>query len=565
MSDWFKSRWGDRFKLRSDQNAKGYFVNDKKGYRYSTSVTSSVIGKGGSILICMPYETKVSTIYGEFNIGYIVDNKLDIKILTYNHKLNTTEYKKIIKYYKHEGKTTYKLKLYVCAFQNGIEIEATEEHPVYVAGFGYKHIKDIKEYDRCLYNINNHLHEVIVKFVSKQNIVPEYVYNLEIEGNNNYFANNILVHNCDDPNAVGGESEVIQESTNKWWSLKWYNRVILNEESRTCRILVQQRGNELDVSGYVIQNDIKNEWVKLILPLEFEKEYVVPTVYLPDFVDDTLTSKYMGIWKDIRTEEGELLTERMDQSEVEKLKKELGSYDYAALYQQRPAPLEGGIIKKHWFRVYKHSQLPRFEYVLQSWDTALTAKESSAYSACTTWGIFRDKYDNTNVILISCWRDRLEYPELRERVKRLSVNYMDTGYETLEYNPFNAPDRIIIEAKASGDPLISDLNRGGVFAEPFVPNKHGDKLQRVRLITPLIEGGMVWMPLDIDKSVDIYEPAPFAKNFINEVSYFPNPRSLDYVDTMTQALIVLRNLGRLMNPGDYVEPDDESIRSNIIY
>ena len=136
----------------------------------------------------------------------------------------------------------------------------------------------------------------IIKSIKRKEKTPEYVYNLEIADNNNYFANNILVHNCDDPNAVGGESEVIQESTNKWWSLKWYNRVILNEESRTCRILVQQRGNELDVSGYVIQNDIKNEWVKLILPLEFEKDYVVPTVYLPDFVDDTLTQKYKDIW-----------------------------------------------------------------------------------------------------------------------------------------------------------------------------------------------------------------------------------------------------------------------------
>jgi len=59
MSDWFKSRWGDRFKLRADQNAKGYFVNDKNGYRYSTSVTSAVIGRGGNILICMPYNTQI--------------------------------------------------------------------------------------------------------------------------------------------------------------------------------------------------------------------------------------------------------------------------------------------------------------------------------------------------------------------------------------------------------------------------------------------------------------------------------------------------------------------------
>jgi len=421
MSDWFKSRWGDRFKLRADQNAKGYFVNDKNGYRYSTSVTSAVIGRGGNILI------------------------------------------------------------------------------------------------------------------------------------------------CDDPNAVGGESEVIRDATNRWWSLKWFNRIILSDISPTCRILVQQRGDELDVSGNIIANDINNEWVKLILPLEFEKDYVIPTSYLPDFVDDTLLPDYKSVWQDIRTEEGELLTERMTVTEVEQLKKELGSYDYAAIYQQRPAPLEGGIIKKHWFRVYKSRQLPRFEYIVQSWDTALTAKQNSAYSACTTWGIFRDAKDNTNVMLLSCWRDRLEYPELRERVKRLSVNYMDTSNVPIVYNPFYNPDMIIIEAKASGDPLIADLNRAGVYAEPFVPNQHGDKLQRVRLITPLIEGGMVWLPIDVENSIDIYEPAGFAKDFVNEVAYFPNPRSLDYVDTMTQALIVLRNLGKLMNPGDYIEPDDASIGRNVIY
>jgi len=565
MSDWFKSRWGDRFKLRADQNAKGYFVNDKNGYRYSTSVTSAVIGRGGNILICMPYNTQISTRYGRYTIGEIVEKKLDIKVLSYNHKLCDTEYKSIKNYYKHEGKQIYKLELYVCAFQNGITIEATEEHPIYIINIGYKPIKNIKEYDRCLYNIDGIVYDVVVKSVIKQQEIPEYVYNLEIEGNNNYFANNILVHNCDDPNAVGGESEVIRDATNRWWSLKWFNRIILSDISPTCRVLVQQRGDELDVSGNIIANDINNEWVKLILPLEFEKDYVIPTSYLPDFVDDTLLPDYKSIWQDIRTEEGELLTERMTLTEVEQLKKELGSYDYAAIYQQRPAPLEGGIIKKHWFRVYKSRQLPRFEYIVQSWDTALTAKHNSAYSACTTWGIFRDAKDNTNVMLLSCWRDRLEYPELRERVKRLSVNYMDTSNVPIKYNPFYNPDMIVIEAKASGDPLIADLNRAGVYAEPFVPNQHGDKLQRVRLITPLIEGGMVWLPIDVENSIDIYEPASFAKDFVNEVAYFPNPRSLDYVDTMTQALIVLRNLGKLMNPGDYIEPDDASIGRNVIY
>jgi len=50
-SEWFKDNWGDRFKLRRDQNSKSYFANDKTGYRISTSAGSFITGKGGSIII----------------------------------------------------------------------------------------------------------------------------------------------------------------------------------------------------------------------------------------------------------------------------------------------------------------------------------------------------------------------------------------------------------------------------------------------------------------------------------------------------------------------------------
>ena len=32
---------------------------------------------------------------------------------------------------------------------------------------------------------------------------------------------------------------------------------------------------------------------------------------------------------------------------------EVGSYDWASLYQQRPAPSEGGILKRHWWRYWQ--------------------------------------------------------------------------------------------------------------------------------------------------------------------------------------------------------------------
>jgi len=41
------------------------------------------------------------------------------------------------------------------------------------------------------------------------------------------------------------------------------------------------------------------------------------------------------------------------QSHLEMLKTTLGSYRYARQYQQRPAPAEGGMLKKYWWRYWK--------------------------------------------------------------------------------------------------------------------------------------------------------------------------------------------------------------------
>lgn len=50
-SPWFQERWGDRFALTGDQNAKERFENDKTGYRLATGVGGSNTGEGGDILI----------------------------------------------------------------------------------------------------------------------------------------------------------------------------------------------------------------------------------------------------------------------------------------------------------------------------------------------------------------------------------------------------------------------------------------------------------------------------------------------------------------------------------
>jgi phage terminase large subunit-like protein len=67
------------------------------------------------------------------------------------------------------------------------------------------------------------------------------------------------------------------------------------------------------------------------------------------------------------------------------------------------------------------------------------------------------------------------------------------------------------------------------------------------LITPIIEGGRVWLrarPPKYDKLI------PDAEDFLEEVSTFPNSSSRDLVDTMTQTLLKLKEGKFILNPKD---------------
>jgi len=50
-SPWYRSLWGDRVMLTSDQNTKGRFDNSRGGVRIATSVGAAVTGEGGDIII----------------------------------------------------------------------------------------------------------------------------------------------------------------------------------------------------------------------------------------------------------------------------------------------------------------------------------------------------------------------------------------------------------------------------------------------------------------------------------------------------------------------------------
>lgn len=57
-----------------------------------------------SLIVCLPYETKIKIAKGEKNIGDIVENKIRKKVLTFNEKKNILELKSIKHFFKRKFK-----------------------------------------------------------------------------------------------------------------------------------------------------------------------------------------------------------------------------------------------------------------------------------------------------------------------------------------------------------------------------------------------------------------------------------------------------------------------------
>ena len=58
-SEWYQSRWGDRFQMEHGQQMKHFYTNSKSGYMFSTSTGGQVTGYGGErLLLDDPHDPK---------------------------------------------------------------------------------------------------------------------------------------------------------------------------------------------------------------------------------------------------------------------------------------------------------------------------------------------------------------------------------------------------------------------------------------------------------------------------------------------------------------------------
>jgi predicted phage terminase large subunit-like protein len=300
----------------------------------------------------------------------------------------------------------------------------------------------------------------------------------------------------DDPmNAKKAFSDQEREATNRNFDATFRSR--LNDPATGTIILIMQRLHDSDLTGHVLSQE-PNAWTHLKLPAEFEEDMrweVNGHTYEPTA--------------------GQLLwPERFSHQVLAELKTGMGSWAYAGQYQQNPAPLEGGIVKRNWIQYYRELPATKGTWV-QSWDCSFKDTREADYVVGQVWLRLNSSY-----YLVDQVRERMDFVRTKQAIQQMTNKYPQATAK-------------LIEDKANGPAVISALRTeiSGIIAVQPTDSKMG----RLHAVSPLFEARNVFLP-ELAAGGGC---ATWVGDFVEELTRFPNAPHDDQVDACTQALLHL--------------------------
>ena len=302
---------------------------------------------------------------------------------------------------------------------------------------------------------------------------------------------NVLV--IDDPvkNAEEVNSQTLRSRTYEWYRSTAHTRL----EPDGAIIIIQTRWHQDDLSGKLLDemlNDKGDHWEVISLPAFAEENDV-----LNRDLDDPL-------WP-----------ERYPTSVLLEKKQAIGSYWFSALYQQRPQPAEGVLLKKDWIKYYE--SLPKDFVTYQGWDLAISEKTSADYTCSCSIGVDQS---NGDIYILDWTRERIDFPTQLRRVQE----------KANQYNP----SLILLESTAYQAALPQALReKTNLPIREVKPVR--DKVTRITSRFVLFENGKVFLPKDHWLN-DV---------FLEEFTYFPKSKHDDMLDC-TEICLSAANIG--INP-----------------
>lgn len=295
----------------------------------------------------------------------------------------------------------------------------------------------------------------------------------------------------DDPmKADDAFSDTVRESVNLWFDSTLSSRL---DNPKTGRIMVvAQRLHVDDLAGRLIE---RGGWETLILPLVAFEEQVFET-------DKAVHTRPAGHI---------LHEDHFGEEEVEHLRATISSALFEAQWNQRPVPSGGYLFKLEWLN-YVEEPEKHFDYIIQSWDTALATNETNDYTVCATFGLI-----GKQIHLLDIHRERLSFVDQVKLLPKLRQHWK--------------ADLVIVEG-AHGGLALFDAVRKSYPSPPLWLRTQSPKLsktERAEWQTPKFEQGRVWLPKQAE-----WRPA-----FERELMEFPKGKHDDQVDAVVQFCVAL--------------------------
>lgn len=288
----------------------------------------------------------------------------------------------------------------------------------------------------------------------------------------------------DDPfkNQEGAYSTVYREKVWEWYTSTFMTRL----QGERARVLVTMtRWHEDDLVGRLLKQAKKDP--------QADQWHVIswPAICEVNHEDDP-------------REIGEELWPSHFPKEFLLKNKANGEYFWNALFQQRPAPREGGIIKREWIRYYDELPADTSEW-MQSWDLTFDKTTSGSFVVGSVWC-----RKGANIYLVDRFRKRLDFPGQIKAIKNMTIAYPQADVK-------------LVEKAANGHAVLSSLRdevSGLIAVTP-----RGSKEARLSAVSPLFESGNVYFP-----------KTNWIDELTEELVSFPNAPFDDQVDSLSQAL-----------------------------
>ena len=299
--------------------------------------------------------------------------------------------------------------------------------------------------------------------------------------------------------------------------IEWHDGTIgfrFNDQKTGAEVVVMQRLHERDLTGHLLD---RGGFEHLCLPARYEPSHPF-------------------VWpKDPRGVKGDLLwPEHIPETALAEMEATMLSFRAAGQLQQRPAAMEGALIKREWWRFYnpdwdpddlsKVASFPRFQMILQSWDPALKAKDTNDPTAGQVWAIAgADRY------LLRSTRARLTMNGLVTAVKQTHA-WIQERWPTV-------PQYVLIENAAAGPEAIAALQREITGVIRINARDGGDKELRASTGVVPLESHNVFVRgrLAPDTAMGYIADEP-EMMLIEECCVFPNAEHDDQVDAFSQAM-----------------------------